>query len=41
MMPMESTGIISSLGGIAELARESLGLSAPAAAKPQPPKFGA
>ncbi len=26
MMPMESTGIVSSLGGIAELARESLGL---------------
>ena len=47
MMPMESTGIISSLGGIAELARESLGLNSPAAAKPapkpqppQPPRIG-
>ena len=43
MMPMESTGIISSLGGIAELAKESLGLGgngAPAkpAAKPNPPQ---
>ncbi|MBP6596910.1 MAG: SPFH/Band 7/PHB domain protein [Arenimonas sp.] len=42
MMPMESTGIISSLGGIAELARESLAMSGGAApAKPLPPKFGA
>jgi regulator of protease activity HflC (stomatin/prohibitin superfamily) len=41
MMPMESSGIIGSLGGIAELARESLGLQpSAAAAKPQPPKFG-
>jgi regulator of protease activity HflC (stomatin/prohibitin superfamily) len=43
MMPMESTGIISSLGGIAELARESFGLGggdAPAkpVAKPNPPQ---
>ncbi|GAB2496824.1 SPFH domain-containing protein [Arenimonas alkanexedens] len=42
MMPMESTGIISSLGGIAELAKESFGLGnggAPAkpAPKPTPP----
>ncbi|PRH83055.1 SPFH domain-containing protein [Arenimonas caeni] len=43
MMPMESSGIIGSLGGIAELARESLGLQgAKAAAKPapQPPRVG-
>ena len=41
MMPMESSGIIGSLGGIAELAKESLGLQPSAApAKPQPPKFG-
>ncbi|MDY0021593.1 SPFH domain-containing protein [Arenimonas caeni] len=43
MMPMESSGIIGSLGGIAELARESLGLQgARAAAKPapQPPRVG-
>ncbi len=35
MMPMESSGIIGSLGGIAELAREAMGkqASAPAAAK--------
>lgn len=33
MMPMESSGIIGSLGGIAELAREAMGKSAPAAAK--------
>jgi regulator of protease activity HflC (stomatin/prohibitin superfamily) len=45
MMPMESTGIISSIGGIAELAKESLGLGnggvpAKPAAKPQPPRIG-
>ncbi|WP_146908574.1 SPFH domain-containing protein [Arenimonas daejeonensis] len=41
MMPMESSGIIGSLGGIAELAKESLGLQqGGGAAKPQPPKFG-
>ena len=41
MMPMESTGIISSLGGIAELARESLGLQqAATAAKLPPPRTG-
>ncbi|HEU0154222.1 MAG TPA: SPFH domain-containing protein [Arenimonas sp.] len=49
MMPMESTGIISSLGGIAELAKESLGLGhgggqpakpAPKPAPPQPPRIG-
>ena len=41
MMPMESSGIIGSLGGIAELAKESLGLQqAGGAAKPQPPKSG-
>lgn len=51
MMPMESTGLISSLGGIAELAKESLGLGGVAAAAkptpkptpqptPQPPRIG-
>jgi regulator of protease activity HflC (stomatin/prohibitin superfamily) len=35
MMPMESSGIIGSLGGIAELAKESLGLQG-GAAKPAP-----
>jgi len=46
LMPMESTGILSSLGGIAELAKESLGLkgaAAPATApkpQPQPPRIG-
>ncbi len=41
MMPMESTGIISSLGGIAELAKESLGLQGGGAKPaPQPPKLG-
>ena len=33
MMPMESSGIIGSLGGIAELAREAMGKQASAAAK--------
>ncbi|KFN51707.1 membrane protein [Arenimonas malthae CC-JY-1] len=39
MMPMESSGIIGSLGGIAELAKESLGLqpTAAAARAPSPP----
>ncbi|HBD20392.1 MAG TPA: hypothetical protein DC063_10135 [Arenimonas sp.] len=43
MMPMESSGIIGSLGGIAELAKESLGLQ-PSAAAPRaptpPPRIG-
>lgn len=44
LMPMESTGILGSLGGIAELARESLaqqgGGHAPAATKVTPPRIG-
>ena len=45
MMPMESSGIIGSLGGIAELAKESLGLKAGGGAaapakSPQPPRLG-
>lgn len=45
MMPMESSGLIGSLGGIAELAKESLGLQAGGgAAAPakgaQPPRMG-
>jgi len=41
MMPMESSGIIGSLGGIAELARESLGLQQGGAAKAAaPPRAG-
>jgi regulator of protease activity HflC (stomatin/prohibitin superfamily) len=42
MMPMESSGIIGSLGGIAELAKESLGLQPSAAAPraPTPPRIG-
>ena len=43
LMPMESTGILSSLGGIAELAKESLnlqGAGAAAAAKVAPPRIG-
>ncbi|ODS64499.1 MAG: hypothetical protein ABS41_02035 [Arenimonas sp. SCN 70-307] len=42
MMPMESSGIIGSLGGIAELARESLGLQqgGGAAKAPAPPRAG-
>ncbi|MBW8369198.1 MAG: SPFH/Band 7/PHB domain protein [Arenimonas sp.] len=43
LMPMESTGILGSLGGIAELARESLsqqGGPAAAATKVQPPRIG-
>jgi regulator of protease activity HflC (stomatin/prohibitin superfamily) len=39
MMPMESSGIIGSLGGIAELAKESLGLQG-GAAKPAPRQGG-
>ncbi|MCM2336903.1 MAG: SPFH/Band 7/PHB domain protein [Pseudomonas sp.] len=38
MMPMESAGVIGSLGGIAELAREALDRSPPAA--PKPPRLG-
>ncbi len=44
MMPMESTGIIGSLGGIAELAKESLGLQGGGAVAPKqvpPPRHGA
>ena len=41
LMPMESTGILGSLGGIAELARESLGQhGGGAATKVQPPRIG-
>jgi regulator of protease activity HflC (stomatin/prohibitin superfamily) len=44
LMPMESTGILGSLGGIAELARESLAQQgsghAPAATKVTPPRIG-
>ncbi|WP_295362092.1 SPFH domain-containing protein [Arenimonas sp.] len=42
MMPMESSGIIGSLGGIAELAKESLGLQqgGAAAKAPAPPRAG-
>ncbi|MBY4597811.1 SPFH/Band 7/PHB domain protein [bacterium BD-1] len=43
MMPMESSGIIGSLGGIAELAKESLGLQPSAGAAPRaptPPRIG-
>jgi regulator of protease activity HflC (stomatin/prohibitin superfamily) len=42
LMPMEATGILGSLGGIAELARESLGQHAGAApaTKVQPPRIG-
>lgn len=41
LMPMESTGILGSLGGIAELARESLGKQGAApATKVQPPRIG-
>ena len=41
LMPMESTGILGSLGGIAELARESLGQQGGGAAtKVQPPRIG-
>ena len=44
LMPMESTGILGSLGGIAELARESLSLQGSGAAAPatkvQPPRIG-
>ncbi|KFN43525.1 SPFH domain-containing protein [Arenimonas oryziterrae] len=39
MMPMESTGIISSLGGIAELARESFGMQAAAGGPAKPPRL--
>ena len=44
MMPMESAGVIGSLAGIAELAKESLGLQGSAAAAPKqvpPPRHGA
>ena len=41
MMPMESSGIIGSLGGIAELAKESLGLQqAQGSAAKAPPRVG-
>jgi regulator of protease activity HflC (stomatin/prohibitin superfamily) len=44
LMPMEATGILGALGGIAELARESLGGQAAGAATPapkaQPPRIG-
>ena len=41
LMPMEATGILGSLGGIAELARESLGQQGAApATKVQPPRIG-
>ena len=41
LMPMEATGILGSLGGIAELARESLGQQGGApATKVQPPRIG-
>ena len=42
LMPMEATGILGSLGGIAELARESLGAQGAAtpATKVQPPRIG-
>ncbi|WP_119718859.1 SPFH domain-containing protein [Cognatilysobacter tabacisoli] len=39
MMPMESAGVIGSLGGIAELAKEALDRNAPATPK-QPPRLG-
>jgi regulator of protease activity HflC (stomatin/prohibitin superfamily) len=40
LMPMESSGIIGSLGGIAELARESLALQGAPVVKPTPPRVG-
>lgn len=40
MMPMESSGIVGSLGGIAELAKESLGLQGAAKAPPAPRQGG-
>jgi regulator of protease activity HflC (stomatin/prohibitin superfamily) len=40
LMPMESSGIIGSIAGIADLAKEALGKSAEAPARPQPPRFG-
>ena len=40
LMPMESSGIIGSLGGIAELARESLALQGATAVKATPPRVG-
>ncbi|MCX7033685.1 MAG: SPFH/Band 7/PHB domain protein [Arenimonas sp.] len=44
LMPMEATGILGSLGGIAELSRESLGGQGAGAATPatkvQPPRIG-
>jgi len=40
MMPMESAGVIGSLGGIAELAREALERQPARAAQAQPPRTG-
>ncbi|GHH58253.1 MULTISPECIES: SPFH domain-containing protein [Gammaproteobacteria] len=42
LMPMESSGIIGSIAGIADLAKEALGRSNEAASQrpPQPPRFG-
>ncbi|WP_372018580.1 SPFH domain-containing protein [Pseudoxanthomonas sp. 10H] len=42
LMPMEASGVIGSIGGIAELAREALGgqQQKAAAARPQPPRLG-
>ncbi|HBK46373.1 MAG TPA: hypothetical protein DDZ67_08045 [Xanthomonadaceae bacterium] len=42
LMPMESSGIIGSIAGIADLAKEALGKSSDTPpARPQPPRFGA
>lgn len=41
MMPMESAGVIGSLGGIAELAKEAMGQQSARIAPPPPPRAGA
>jgi hypothetical protein len=38
MMPIEATGILSALGGIAELAKDSMARPAPAGAPRLPPR---
>lgn len=40
LMPMESSGIIGSIAGIADLAKEALGKPDAAAQRPQPPRHG-
>ncbi len=40
LMPMEASGIIGSIAGIGELAREALGKQGDAPARPVPPRFG-